>query len=148
MWSDFWYWMTEREGWKIMAALVYFAICIFDFIIMPTWLESNKPDISVVIANLPTAGETVQLQYMQVLTTTHQPMTLQGGGLFHLAMGALLTGAAVVRNPMLEGGRNPQRERDREPRGGIPQERRPRTPVPAGPGLGSGKAQDDDDDAN
>lgn len=152
MWHDFWYWMTEREGWKIIASLVYFAICLFDFIIYPTWIEMHRPNVADVVANLPVnAGETVQLQYMQVLTTAHDPLTLKGGGLFHLAMGALLTGAAVVRHPGLSGngaggaGTMPDypggRDRRRGPNSPLP------SPRPAPPGPGAGKAQDDEEDS-
>jgi len=37
----------------------------------------------------------VQMELMQKLTGQHEPFTLMGGGLFHLAFGAILTGSAV-----------------------------------------------------
>jgi hypothetical protein len=36
----------------------------------------------------------VQLRYLDKLVSQHEPFTLKGGGLFHLAFGALLTGSA------------------------------------------------------
>jgi hypothetical protein len=35
----------------------------------------------------------VQMEYLKKLISQHEPFTLQGGGLFHLAFGALLTGS-------------------------------------------------------
>jgi hypothetical protein len=40
----------------------------------------------------------VQLELMKKLTGQHSPFTLMGGGLFHLAFGAILTGSAVGLN--------------------------------------------------
>jgi hypothetical protein len=37
----------------------------------------------------------VQLELMSMITAQHNPFTLMGGGLFHLAFGAILTGSAV-----------------------------------------------------
>jgi hypothetical protein len=37
----------------------------------------------------------VQMELMTKLTGQHSPFTLMGGGLFHLAFGAILTGSAV-----------------------------------------------------
>jgi hypothetical protein len=38
----------------------------------------------------------VQMELMKKLTGQHQPFTLMGGGLFHLAFGAILTGSAFA----------------------------------------------------
>ena len=35
----------------------------------------------------------VQMKYLDKLVSQHEPFTLKGGGLFHLAFGALLTGS-------------------------------------------------------
>jgi hypothetical protein len=40
----------------------------------------------------------VQMELMKKLTGQHSPFTLMGGGLFHLAFGAILTGSAVGSN--------------------------------------------------
>jgi hypothetical protein len=37
----------------------------------------------------------VQMELMKKLTGQHNPFTLMGGGLFHLAFGAILTGSAI-----------------------------------------------------
>ena len=38
------------------------------------------------------------MELMKKLTGQHEPFTLLGGGLFHLAFGALLTGTAMGIN--------------------------------------------------
>ena len=40
----------------------------------------------------------VQMEYLKKLVSQHEPFTLQGGGLFHLAFGALLTGSVVGKD--------------------------------------------------
>ena len=40
----------------------------------------------------------IRLELMKKLTGHHNPFTLMGGGLFHLAFGAILTGSAVGLN--------------------------------------------------
>ena len=40
----------------------------------------------------------IQLELMSMITAQHKPFTLMGGGLFHLAFGAILTGSAVGLN--------------------------------------------------
>lgn len=67
-------WMNTK--WRPMMAWMYMAVCITDFIVFPIlW--------SVIQAM---HGGTVSDQW--------DPMTLQGAGLFHMAMGAIL-GIAV-----------------------------------------------------
>tara|TARA_R110000751_G_scaffold77878_1_gene156974 strand:+ start:949 stop:1113 length:165 start_codon:yes stop_codon:yes gene_type:complete len=45
-----------------------------------------------------TSEPMVQMELMKKLTGQHSPFTLMGGGLFHLAFGAILTGSAVGMN--------------------------------------------------
>ena len=40
----------------------------------------------------------VQMEYLKKLVSQHEPFTLQGGELFHLAFGALLTGSTIGKN--------------------------------------------------
>jgi hypothetical protein len=70
-------WMTTK--WRPLMAITYMATIWFDFIVGP------------VIFNL--------LQYHNPgqAITTWTPLTLQGGGLFHLAMGGILGVAAWTR---------------------------------------------------
>lgn len=63
-------WFTKR--WRPAMAWSYMIICLFDFIIAPVlW--------SVFMAT-----------YKGNVTEAWSPLTLQGAGLFHLAMGAIL----------------------------------------------------------
>lgn len=63
-------WMQRR--WRPMMAALYMLVCAFDFIIAP------------VLWSL------IQATYKGQITSQWQPLTLQGAGLFHLAMGAIL----------------------------------------------------------
>jgi|TARA_R100001480_G_scaffold46569_1_gene59753 hypothetical protein len=66
---------------------------------VPIWYGLNRPDISQFIDILNTVEDPlIQLELMKKLTGQHQPFTLMGGGLFHLAFGAILTGSAIGTN--------------------------------------------------
>jgi hypothetical protein len=71
-------WMTSK--WRPMMGWMYMTVCIFDFIIFPI---------------LWSLIQSVDLQGM--VTTQWQPLTLQGAGLFHMAMGAVLGVTAYGR---------------------------------------------------
>tara|TARA_R110002096_G_scaffold171196_1_gene343914 strand:- start:3 stop:206 length:204 start_codon:yes stop_codon:yes gene_type:complete len=60
------------------------------------WYGLNRPDISefMIIIN-STTEPMVQMELMKKLTGQHNPFTLMGGGLFHLAFGVILTGSAI-----------------------------------------------------
>jgi len=63
-------WM--QRTWRPMMAILYMAVCGFDFIIAPIlW-------------------SILQAKSNGTITSQWVPLTLQGGGLFHLAMGAVL----------------------------------------------------------
>lgn len=71
-------WMTSK--WRPAMGWMYMTVCVFDFIIFPVlWsiIQSIDPQGSV--------------------TTPWIPLTLQGGGLFHVAMGAVLGVSAYGR---------------------------------------------------
>ena len=92
--------MTEIERstmtWRWADLSVYLLICFYDFLFVPVWYGLNRPNIEefMVIIN-STEHVLVQMELMQKLTGQHSPFTLMGGGLFHLAFGAILTGSAV-----------------------------------------------------
>lgn len=72
-------WLHSK--WRPMMAWMYFVVCITDFIIFPVaW--------SIFQATIYVKGTTVE---------PWNPLTLQGAGLFHLAMGAVLGVAAWSR---------------------------------------------------
>lgn len=71
-------WINKR--WRPVMAWVYMAICIADFILYP------------VLWSL------LQAHYNGQVPNQYQPLSLQGGGLIHLAFGAILGIAAYGRS--------------------------------------------------
>lgn len=80
-------WMNSK--WRPMMGWLYMAVCAFDFVLFP------------ILWSLLQA-------IMKVGTFTQwQPLTLQGAGLFHIAMGAVLGIAALGRTQeKLQGANN------------------------------------------
>lgn len=73
-----------RSGWRPALGWMYIGICIFDFVIGPffyAWFAWYTKDFAKF-------GE-------------WQPLTLQGGGLFHAAMGAILGVTSWTRGQYL-----------------------------------------------
>lgn len=88
-------------SWKAIACFVYLFICVFDFVVVPVWFgvaRSAWSDIAHQALALDQASIELQLEYIRALSAQHEPFTLRNGGLFHLAFGALLTGAAISGN--------------------------------------------------
>jgi hypothetical protein len=70
-------WMNSK--WRPMMGWMYMAVCMADFVLFPVlWSLAQAAH-----------GGSVQTQW--------QPITLQGAGLFHMAMGAILGIAAFGR---------------------------------------------------
>ena len=81
--------------WRWSALILYLAICFYDFMFVPIWYGLNRPELSMFIDILNTVEDPlIQLELMKKMTGQHNPFTLMGGGLFHLAFGAILTGSA------------------------------------------------------
>jgi len=81
--------------WRWTALGVYLVICLYDFMVVPIWYGLNRPDLATFIEILNTVGDPlIQLELMKKMTGQHSPFTLMGGGIFHLAFGAILTGSA------------------------------------------------------
>jgi hypothetical protein len=79
-------WMAKR--WRPAMGWLYMAVCAFDFIIAPIlW-------------------SVTQAYYHIVPFVQWQPLTLQGAGLFHIAMGAVLGIAAYGRTQEKMAGAN------------------------------------------
>lgn len=98
--------MTEsrlQKLWRPSVAVVYLITVIFDFIIMPVYVENtNKITIDYALLDRINKLEQAQTQTeiarkMDVAKRTWKPLTLEGGGLFHVAFGSILTGAAITR---------------------------------------------------
>ena len=86
--------------WRWAALSVYLLICFYDFLFVPVWYGLNRPNIEQFMDIINSTDQVlVQMELMKKLTGQHEPFTLMGGGLFHLAFGAILTGSAVgMRN--------------------------------------------------
>jgi len=95
--------MTEAEKatmhWRWAALSIYLLVVFYDFIFCPIWWGLNRPDISSFMEIMATVEDPlIRQQLMTKLVGQHSPFTLLGGGLFHLAFGAILTGSAVGLN--------------------------------------------------
>mgnify|MGYP001269507595 FL=1 len=91
--------MTKIEistmRWRWSALILYLMICFYDFMFVPIWFGLNRPELATFIEILNTVEDPlIQLELMKKMTGQHNPFTLMGGGLFHLAFGAILTGSA------------------------------------------------------
>ena len=88
-----------RDYWRWTALITYLVICIYDFMVVPVWYGLSRSmllDEDSYMANLQLINDPmVQMEYMKKLVSQHEPFTLKGGGLFHLAFGALLTGSTI-----------------------------------------------------
>jgi len=83
--------------WRWSALIIYLLICFYDFMFVPIWYGINRPDIYDFMTIINSTTEPmVQMELMKKLTGQHSPFTLMGGGLFHLAFGAILTGSAFA----------------------------------------------------
>ena len=90
-------WM--RSLWRPVAALTYLLICVFDFIIAPYYVQAQPHDLAEIfkyILQMPTEQQSEALSIMYA-KGQWQSLTLQGGGLFHIAFGAILGAAAWTR---------------------------------------------------
>ena len=78
-------WMARR--WRPMMGWMYMVVCMFDFVIAPVLWAFLQAKL----------GQPV---------TQWKPLTLEGAGLFHMAMGAVLGVAAYGRTQEKLGGAN------------------------------------------
>jgi tryptophan-rich sensory protein len=87
--------LKSQMRWRWSALILYLMICFYDFMFVPIWFGLNRPELSMFIDILNTIEDPlIQLELMKKMTGQHNPFTLMGGGLFHLAFGAILTGSA------------------------------------------------------
>ena len=90
-------WM--RSLWRPIAALIYLGICVFDFIIAPYYVQAQPHDLAEIfkyVLQMPVEQQSEALNIM-MNKGDWQSLTLQGGGLFHIAFGAILGAAAWTR---------------------------------------------------
>ena len=70
-------WMNSK--WRPMMGWMYMSVCVFDFVLAPVLWSM------------------LQAAFHGGINVQWQPLTLQGAGLFHIAMGAVLGIAAMGR---------------------------------------------------
>ena len=92
---------TKQEDslWKIVAGYAYVLICVFDFVVMPLYqMYSNNEFTKELMVIIPKEDNKYILDTIEKITRSKwEPATVFGGGLvFHLAFGAILTGAAIT----------------------------------------------------
>lgn len=96
---EYWY----HRIWLPLCSFTYIGICVFDFVLMPIATSVHNSIIeNRIVTELkanPAGQQSFVDDYEKGLQSNRQwvPLTLGGGGLFHIAFGALLTGGAVTR---------------------------------------------------
>jgi hypothetical protein len=91
-----------KRYWRPIAAYVYLAICLFDFIAMPIFKEMQRDSVNMqaFAEVMKIQDKDVQLKALEQLELNKlewHPITLEGGGLFHISFGAILGVAAWTR---------------------------------------------------
>ena len=91
-----------KKFWRPIAAYVYLLICFIDFAGMPIYMQILNQGVNhAAFAEVQALeSEAVQLKALDKLDlgrNVWQPLTLEGGALFHLAFGAILGVAAWTR---------------------------------------------------
>lgn len=100
-----------KKLWRPVCAYVYLMIVIFDFMIMPAVFEYNdrvEPAVIIEqIVKLPTPEGRIAALNTFTTKRSWSPLTVLGGGLFHVSFGAILGIAAYTRGQeKLEHARN------------------------------------------
>jgi hypothetical protein len=100
---------TPKENWFVKywrpaAAWVYLVICIFDFLIMPSYVARTNLKIEEVVRVAAAFESTEKLGALTILMqkNTWTPLTIQESGLFHLSFAAILGVAAFTRGRVQE----------------------------------------------
>lgn len=88
-----------RSLWRPLAAVTYLSICVFDFIIAPYFVQAQPHDLAEIFKYVLQMSVEQQSEALNIMMNkgNWQSLTLQGGGLFHIAFGAILGAAAWTR---------------------------------------------------
>lgn len=92
-----WYQNLRLDEWRTYAAIVYLLICVFDFIVVPTWIGIHNEKLTTLISDIQNLTPAVQTIILNHRLDQWQPLTLNAGGLFHMAFGAILGVSAWSR---------------------------------------------------
>lgn len=87
-------WMVTH--WKPATAFVYSLVVIFDFIVFPSWVGIKRTNMLELVALADNLDPMLMQEVIRNAYRPYTPYTLMGAGLFHLAMGAILTGSAIA----------------------------------------------------
>jgi hypothetical protein len=94
-WRDF-----IHHSWKPMLATIYGAICVFDFIIAPSWIGITRKssEYKNFVESLQGLDPQAQMQLINMYEQLYRwnAVSLEYGGIFHLSFGAILTGVALT----------------------------------------------------
>lgn len=83
--------------WRPAAAVIYLIICLFDFIIVPSYIGLYSDTLVEIIMAIKGLPQETQNVVLSLKLAQWEPLTLKGGGLFHLSFGAILGAAAWSR---------------------------------------------------
>lgn len=83
--------------WRPAAAVVYLFICLFDFVLVPSLIGFNSEHLYEIVAAVKDLPSDSQNIVLSLKLAQWEPLTLKGGGLFHIAFGAILGVAAWSR---------------------------------------------------
>jgi hypothetical protein len=86
--------------WRPAAFWIYACICIFDFVIMPAWYQINYYDLSrkeALFSSLQYNERAIEALTVLLNRNPWTPLTLEAGGTFHVAFGAILGATAWTR---------------------------------------------------
>ena len=88
-----------RSMWRPLSAVTYLSICIFDFIVAPYLIQAQPNDLAEIFRYVLQMPIEQQSEALAIMYAKGQwsSLTLQGGGLFHIAFGAILGAAAWTR---------------------------------------------------
>ena len=88
------------DHWRQGTALVYTSITICDFIIFPALTSTTNADLIMIAHQARDLDVAVQRDLIMASIKTYEPLTLMGGGMFHVAFGAILTGVAITKETL------------------------------------------------
>tara|TARA_B100000700_G_scaffold157245_1_gene174543 strand:- start:1159 stop:1485 length:327 start_codon:yes stop_codon:yes gene_type:complete len=95
-------WVVDK--WYPATAFVYTMICVFDFVIFPVYIGLTREDPAVLVYHLKDLDVSVQRDLIAATIRDYTPLTLRGGGLFHVSFGALLSFGTIFKKKELNDG--------------------------------------------
>jgi hypothetical protein len=88
-------WMSRN--WRPIAAFVYLGICIFDFVIGPIFMGLTQENTEIFARSIAGLDPSVQAILAAKPNNGWTPLTVMGGGMFHISFGAIVGVSAFQR---------------------------------------------------